>query len=77
MHWASKISARSHIVGGTRELDGDFRIEVLRHRIIFGNDLQIDPRIVHFTNVQFTQVIELALNQRILLAAQRAPISAT
>ena len=70
--WVPTHGFVQHIVGGARELDGCFRVEILGRRIILGNDLQIDPGFVHFTDTQFAKVIELALNRRILLAAQCA-----
>jgi len=70
--WVSTDGFVQHVVGGACELDGRFRVEILGCRIILGNDLQVDSGFVHFTDTQFTEVIELTLNRRILLAAQCA-----
>jgi hypothetical protein len=61
-----------HVVGGTGELDGGFRVEVLRRRIVFGDHLEIDAGVVRGPDAQHAEVVKLALQRRVFLAAQLA-----
>ncbi len=61
-----------NVVGGARQFDGNFRIEILRSRIVFGDHLEVDARFVHLAYAQLAEIIEPTLNRCVLFASQRA-----
>ena len=58
------------VVGRARQRHRAFRVEILGGGIVLGQNLQIDAGFIHLANAERAKIVELALERRVLLAAQ-------
>ncbi len=49
------------VVGSARQCDGAFGVELLGGGVVFGNDLEVDARLVHLAQAQRAEIVQSAL----------------
>ena len=60
------------VVGGARQCDGTFGVELLGGGVVFGNNLKVDTSLVHLAQPQRAEIVQSALQRRVLFATQSA-----